>query len=320
MLRYVTNRLLSGLLMLFVVSLLAFGLNALTPGDPARLLLQASGADPISPQELAAKRAEMRLEEPLPVRYADWLARAVQGDLGYSFRSYRSVTELYLERLPTTLALTALTACIVIGVALPLGMLAAYRRGSILDVLAQVLVLAGGALPGFWVALVLIFIFAATLKWLPAFGSLTLQGLIMPAVVLALLNIAILTRLTRSAVLDTLSQDYVNVARAKGLSEKRLAWRHTLPNALVPVVTIFGLEVAYLMTGAAIVEYVFALPGIGKMAVDAALVGDIPVLVGFALAAGLTYFVINLLVDVAIAALDPRLKEAIATPKTGRNV
>jgi peptide/nickel transport system permease protein len=319
MLRYVTNRLLSGLLMLFVVSLLAFGLNALTPGDPARLLLQASGADPISPQELATKRAEMRLDEPLPVRYADWLARAVQGDLGYSYRSYRPVTELYLERLPTTLALTALTACIIIGVALPLGMLAAYRRGSVFDALAQILVVAGAALPGFWVALMLIFIFAATLKWLPAFGSLTPQGLIMPAVVLALPNIAILTRLTRSAVLDTLSQDYVNVARAKGLSEKRLAWRHTLPNALVPVVTIFGLEVAYLMTGAAIVEYVFALPGIGKMAVDAALVGDIPVLVGFALAAGLTYFVINLLVDMAIAALDPRLKEYAVAPKIGRS-
>lgn len=308
MLAYLVRRLLSGVVVLIVVSLLAFGLYALTPGDPARLLVEASGLSPAPPEAVAAKRHEMKLDDPLPVRYWDWLTKAVRGDFGYSFRSYKPITELYAERLPASLALTLLSGLISLMVALPLGMLAAYRRGSWLDSLAQFLAVLGAAMPGFWVALVLIWLFAATLRWLPAFGSLTPQGIILPAVVLALPNIAVLTRLTRSATLDVLGQDYVSVAHAKGLSGLAIALRHTLPNAFIPIITVFGLEIAYLMTGAAIVEYVFAWPGIGKMAVDAALLGDIPVLVGFAIAAGVVYTLVNLVVDMIIGILDPRVR------------
>jgi ABC-type dipeptide/oligopeptide/nickel transport system permease component len=308
--RFLISRVAGSIMVLFIVSVLAFGLQALTPGDPARLLLQASGLEPISPQDVAAKRLEMGLDDPLLQRYLSWLFKAVQGDFGYSFRSYKPVTELYLERLPTTLVLAVLTALITILVAIPLGILAAYKRGKWPDVIAQLIAVIGAALPNFWVALVFIFVFAATLKWLPAFGSLTPQGMIMPAIVLALPNIAVLTRLTRSAVLDVLGQDYVTIARAKGLKSNLIALRHVLPNALIPVVTVFGLEIAYLLTGAAIIEYIFALPGIGKMAVDAALAGDVPVLVGFTVIAGLVYAVVTLITDLIIAALDPRLRRA----------
>jgi peptide/nickel transport system permease protein len=311
MLRYLANRLLGALAVLFVVSVLAFGLQAATKVDPAQLLLQASGINPVPPELLAAKRAELRLDDPLPVRYLDWLARATRGDLGRSFRSYEPVTRLYLARLPATALLAATAAAISVAVAIPLATLAAYRRGGLADGLAQLVVVVGAAVPGFWVALVAIFVFAAKLRWLPAFGAPTPKGIIMPAIVLALPNIAVLTRLTRAALLDILGQEFVTVARAKGLSTATIARRHVLPNATVPVLTVLGLEVAGLLTSGAVVEYVFAWPGIGKMAVDAALLGDVPVIVGFAVAAGLVFVVFNLLVDLAAAALDPRARRVL---------
>jgi peptide/nickel transport system permease protein len=301
-------RLLAAVPVLIIISMLAFGLQAMAPGDPARILLEASGVSPAPPEAVAAKRAELKLDEPLPVRYVDWLTDAVRGDLGRSFRSYRPVTELYMDRLPATVALAVLAMALSALVAVPLGTLAAYHRGRALDNLAQIVAVAGSAIPGFWIALIFIYVFAAELQLLPAFGSLTLKAIILPAVVLAVTNTALTTRLTRAAVLDVLSQEFVNVARAKGLSAGAVARRHVLPNVVVPVLTVIGLEIAGLMTGAAVVEYVFAWPGIGKMAVDAALVRDIPVVTGFAVAAGLIFIVVNLAVDLTVAALDPRVR------------
>ncbi|MGI8552754.1 MAG: ABC transporter permease [Dehalococcoidia bacterium] len=308
MIRYLSGRLLSAVPVLLVVSILAFGLQALAPGDPARLLLEASGLSPVPPEALAAKRAELHLNDPLPVRYFDWLGHAVQGDFGRSFRSYRPVTSLYLERMPATALLAGVAAALSALVALPLGALAAYHRGKLLDGLAQVVAVLGTAVPGFWIALVLIFFFAAKLRWLPAFGTPTPKGIIMPAVVLALHNIAVLTRLTRAAMLDVLTQEFVTVARAKGLGTLAIARGHVLPNVLVPILTVLGLELAGLMTGAAVVEYVFAWPGVGKMAVDAALLRDTPIIVGFAVVAGLIFVLVNLVVDLSAAALDPRAR------------
>jgi peptide/nickel transport system permease protein len=306
--RYVTTRLLSAIPVLLVVSVLAFSLQALAPGDPARMLLEASGLNPAPPEAVAAKRAELRLDDPLPVRYLDWLGNALRGDLGRSYRSYRPVAELYLERLPATITLAAIAVVLSAAIAVPLGALAAYHRGRPLDGVAQLVAVAGAAIPGFWISLVFIFIFAAKLRWLPAFGSLTPRGIIMPAVVLALAHAAVITRLTRAATLDVLGQEFVSVARAKGLRTWTVARRHVLPNVLVPVLTILGLELAGLITGAAVVEYVFAWPGIGKMAVDAALLRDIPVIVGFAVAAGLIFVIVNLVVDLIVAAVDPRAR------------
>jgi peptide/nickel transport system permease protein len=306
--RYLATRLLSAVPVMVVVSLLAFALQALAPGDPARILVEASGLNPAPPEAVAAKRAELGLDRPMPERYLLWLTHALRGDFGRSFRSYRPVAALYRERLPATAALAAAAVALTATIALPLGMLAAYHRGRVLDAVAQLVAVAGAAIPGFWLALLLMFLFAVKLRLLPAFGSLTPKGIILPATVLAVQNIAVLTRLTRAAMLDVLSLEFVTVARAKGLREWAVARRHVLPNVLVPVLTVLGLEVAGLMTGAVVVEYVFAWPGIGKMVVDAALLRDVPVVTGFAVAAGLVFVLVNLVVDVTIAAVDPRAR------------
>jgi peptide/nickel transport system permease protein len=303
---YLVGRLLAALPVVFVISLLAFGLEAITPGDPAFLLLQAAGRQNITSAEIAAKRAELHLDDPLPVRYLTWVSGAVRGDFGRSFRSYTPVLQLYADRIGNTAVLAGAAILIGMAVAVPLGTLAAYRRGRALDRFAQGIAVFGSAVPGFWIAFVFIFFLSAQWHLLPVFGTLTLKGMLMPAVVLSLSTIAILTRLTRAAVLDTLNQEFVVVARSKGLAGRAIASRHVLPNAMVPVLTLLGLEAASLMTGAAVVEYVFAWPGIGKMAVDAALLRDTPVLVGFAVAAGLIYVIVNLVVDIAVTALDPR--------------
>jgi len=303
---YFVGRLLAAAPVVFVISLLAFGLQAMTPGDPAYLLLQAAGRQNISPEDVAVKRAELQLDDPLPVRYLTWVSGAVHGDFGRSFRSYTPVIKLYADRIGNTALLAGAAIAIGTMVAVPLGTLAAYRRGHALGRLAQAVAVFGSAVPGFWIAFVLIFLLSAQWHLLPVFGTPTPKGILMPALVLSLSTIAILTRLTRAAVLETLSQEYVVVARSKGLDGRAIASRHVLPNALVPVLTLLGLEAASLMTGAAVVEYVFAWPGIGKMAVDAALVRDTPVVVGFAVAAGLIYVTTNFVVDVAVTALDPR--------------
>lgn len=310
MVPFLLGRLAWAVVVMLVVSVLAFGLYALSPGDPARLLLQASGMNPVPEEAVVAKRAEMGLDDPLVVRYLSWLAGAVQGDLGRSFRSYQPVTNLYLERLPATVLLAALATLLSCIVAVPLGVLAAYHRGGTLDTLAQFVSVLGVAMPSFWLALIAMFIFAATLQWLPVFGSLTPQGIVMPAAVLALSHLAVLTRLTRATVLDVLGQEYVTVARAKGLRSGEIARRHVLPNVVVPILTVLGLELAHALTGAVVIEYIFAWPGVGKLAVDAALLGDVPIVVGFATLAGLAFVLVNLAVDVGAAALDPRVRQA----------
>lgn len=310
MVSYLLGRLGWAVLVMLVVSVLAFGLYALAPGDPARLLLAASGMNPVPEEAVVAKRAEMGLDDPLVIRYLTWLGGAVRGDLGRSFRSYQPVTRLYLERLPATLILATLATFLSCVIAVPLGTLAAYRRGGPLDTLAQVIAVLGVALPSFWVALIAMFVFAATLQWLPAFGSLTPQGIVMPAGVLALANLAVLTRLTRATVLDALSQEYVTVAKAKGLMTSLIARRHLLPNVVVPILTVLGLELAHALTGAVVIEYIFAWPGVGKLAVDAALLGDVPIVIGFATLAGLAFVLVNLAVDVGAAVLDPRIRHA----------
>jgi peptide/nickel transport system permease protein len=306
--RYIIQRVLAAIPVLLVVSAVAFMLQAFSPGDPARLLVEASGLSPAPPEAVAAKRAELRLDDPVLVRYANWLGAALRADFGRSYRSYEPVVSLYLQRFPATLALAGVAGVFSTAVALPLGILAAYHRGRWLDRIARVVAVIGAAVPGFWIALVLMYIFGARLGWLPIFGTLSLRGIILPAFVVALPNIAILTRLTRTATLDVLGQDYVTVARMKGMTETAIARRHVFPNVLSAVLTVFGLQLAGLLTGAAVVEYVFAWPGIGKLAVDAALLRDMPVVVGFAVAAGLIFVIVNLLTDIAVSLLDPRIR------------
>jgi peptide/nickel transport system permease protein len=293
---------------LFVVSFVSFGLYALTPGDPAVVLLEASGIHSPPPEAVAAKRAELHLNDPMVLQYVHWLGNAVRGDFGRSFRSYTPVADLYLSRIGATGLLAVVATLLSIAIALPLGLLAAYHRGRVPDSLAQIVVALGGSMPGFWIGLLLILVFAVNLHWLPAFGSPTPTGIVLPAIVLAVANVAVLTRLTRSAVLDVLNHEYVTVAHAKGLAPRPVTFRHVMPNVLVPLLTVLGLVFANLMVGTAVVEYVFAWPGIGRLAIDSALLRDEPVVVGFTVAAGLIFTVMNFLVDIGIAAIDPRLR------------
>jgi ABC-type dipeptide/oligopeptide/nickel transport system permease component len=186
--------------------------------------------------------------------------------------------------------------------------LAAYQRGRLADRLAQIIVALGGSMPGFWLGLLLILLFAVDFHWLPAFGSPTPSGIVLPAIVLAVANVAVLTRLTRSSVLDVLHQEFVTVAHAKGLANRAVMVKHVLRNTYIPLLTVLGLVFANLMVGTAVVEYVFSWPGIGRLAVDSALLRDQPVVVGFTVAAGLIFTIMNLLVDLGIAALDPRVR------------
>src|SRR5215471_11179490 len=308
MLHYLAQRLVGALSVLFVVSVVSFGLYALTPGDPAVVLLEASGIHSPPREAVEVKRAELHLNDPLPVQYLNWLGGAVHGDFGRSFRSYTPVADLYLSRIGATAVLACTATLLSLLISLPLGITAAYHRGRVPDRIAQVVVALGGSMPGFWVGLLLILAFAVELHWLPAFGSPTPSGIVLPAIVLAVANVAVLTRLTRSSVLDTLSQEFVVVARAKGLGGGTVMFRHVLGNTYVPLLTVVGLVFANLMVGTAVVEYVFSWPGIGRLAVDSGLLRDQPVVVGFTIAAGLIFTVMNLLVDVGIAAVDPRVR------------
>jgi len=308
MVGYLVQRLLGALSVLFVVSLVAFGLYALTPGDPAVVLLEASGIHSPPREAVEAKRVELHLNDPLPLQYVNWLGGAVHGDFGRSFRSYTPVSDLYLSRIGATALLASVATLLSLIIGLPLGIVAAYQRGRMADRVAQIVVALGGSMPGFWIGLLLILVFAVELHWLPAFGSPTPQGIVLPAIVLAVANVAVLTRLTRSSVLDVLSQEYVTVARAKGLSAHAVRVRHVLRNTYIPLLTVLGLLFANLMVGTAVVEYVFAWPGIGRLAIDSALLRDEPVVVGFTVAAGLIFTVMNLLVDLGIAAVDPRVR------------
>jgi peptide/nickel transport system permease protein len=306
--RFVLARLAAAVPVLVALSLIAFALESLAPGDPARLLIEASGMRPAPPEAVAALRAELGLEEPAPLRYARWLGDAVRGDFGRSYRTYKPVAETYLTHFPATLLLASVSIALAGAIALPLGLVAAYRRGRAADTAAQLLSVVGAAVPGFWLALLAILLFAVTLRWLPAFGSLTPAGMALPVLVLTVQNLAVMTRLTRAVTLDVLGQDFVGVARAKGLPGLRIAWGHVLPNVLPPALTQFGLELAHLLAGAAVIEYVFAWPGIGRLAVEAALVRDGPVVVGFTVAAGLLFIGVNLAIDLIVAAVDPRVR------------
>lgn len=293
---------------LIVVSILSFGLQEVAPGEPARLLLQASGVEIITEADVADMRREMGLDRPLPERYLAWVGRVLQGDFGMSYLQHDKVLTLFAQRIPNTALLALCASLLALLIALPLGMLSAFRKGTWLDRSIQGYVALGGAIPGFWLALLLILTFASTLKWLPAFGSPTLKGIILPTVVLSMQKVVILTRLVRTSTLDTLGQPWLLTARAKGLPGTVLIRRHLLPAVITPVLVVSGLELANLLTGAAVVEYVFAWPGIGKLAVDSVLGSDMPMIIAFSLFAGVVFVCINLLVDIVSAVLDPRMR------------
>lgn len=295
------------------ISFLAFVLATLAPGDPARMSAQELAGRPPTPVEIAAERERLGLNAPFPVRYVRWLANAARGDFGLSYRSGQPVTAALLQRLPSTLQLAAAATLLAMILALPLGVLGAIRRNSPVDHVTRAVAMAGASMPSYWLAYLLILVFSVRLHWLPVSGRGTWQHLVLPAVALGLGSAAVLMRLTRAELLETLNQDYVQTGRAKGLSEGRVVVGHALRNALIPVVTMSGIQFGSLLGGAAIVETVFAWPGIGKFLVDSISARDYPVIQGFVIVAGTAFLLVNLAVDVAYAWLDPRIRLAAAS-------
>lgn len=290
------------------ISFVAFSLANLTPGDPARLMLQRQLERQPTAEEVARARSDLQLDDPFLVRYVRWLADALTGDLGTSYRTGESVLGALIERFPNTLQITVLGLLAALAVALPLGVMSAVWRRSPLDHLSRIIALLGASMPSYWVAYLLILIFAVRLKVLPVAGQGTWQHLVLPSVTLGLGASASLMRLTRSEMLEVLGQDFIRTSRAKGLGPRAVVIGHALRNALIPVTTVAGLRFAGLLGGAVIVETIFAWPGIGKFVLDSIFDRDYPVVQGFVLFMGTVFLLINLLVDLSYAWLDPRIR------------
>ena len=314
MIIYILNRILIGLATLLLASIVVFGVMEVLPGDPAQLMLGMSG----SPEALANLRAQMGLDEPLLWRYFNWIGGLLTGDFGRSYTYSAPVADLIGERLVVSLPLALMSLVLSTVIALPVGIFAAARRGRLPDTLAMGTAQLGVAVPNFWFALLLIYAFAVWLKWLPAGGFPGWSGgfwngiksLILPAIALALPQAAILARVTRSALLDVLGEDYIRTARAKGLPRGRVLRRHALRNAMIPVLTILGLQFAFLLAGTIIIENVFYLPGLGRLIFQAITQRDLIVVEGVVMLLVASVIVVNILVDLAYAVVDPRLREA----------
>lgn len=305
MTRYITARLLAILPVVFGVTVAVFSMLYLIPGDPVKMMLSEFVT---SPEQIARMRAQLHLNEPFAQQYGRFLWGAVHGDLGTSIRDRRAVTAEILEVLPQTvqLAAAALAFSSVLGVTL--GVVAAIRQNSWWDVGSMVVALVGVSLPSFWLGLLLIFVFSLHLGWLPATGGGGGLHLLMPAFALGLGAAAIIARLTRSSMLDILRMEYINTARAKGLAGPTVVLRHGLLNALIPIITIFGLQFGSLLAGTVIIETVFGRPGIGRLVVSAILNKDFPLVQGVVLFVAVGYVLINLMVDVIYAVVDPRIR------------
>jgi len=304
-LTYVGRRILAVVPVLFGVTLAVFSMLFLVPGDPVKIMLAEFVT---TPDQIAQMRAQLHLDEPVLKQYGRFVGNALRGDLGVSIRSRRPVAAEITENIGSTGQLALASMLVAIGLGVPLGLVAALGRSSWLDVAAMVVALLGVAMPSFWLGFLLIFVFSLHLGWLPATGGGDLPHLVMPAVALGMIAAAIIARLTRSSMLEVLGQDYVRTARAKGLGSGSVIVRHALRNALIPVVTVFGLQFGNLLAGAVIVETVFSRPGLGRLIVGGILAKDFPLVQGTVLFVAAAYVLINVVVDVVYAYVDPRIR------------
>jgi peptide/nickel transport system permease protein len=309
---YLVQRLLAVIPVLLLVGLITFALLRVTPGDPAAVL----AGEHATPENVERIRQQLGLDRPLHVQLWRWFGRLLQGDLGDSLFTGYKVTTLIRQRLEPTLSLAVLAEVIAIALALPMGILAAWKANSWVDRGVMVFAVLGFSIPVFWLGFNLIWLFSVTLDLLPPAGYTPLsqgvwpwlRSLILPAVTLGLIFSALIARMTRASMLEILREDYIRTARAKGLAEKVVLLRHALRNAAVPIVTIIGLGFAALVTGVVVTETVFALPGLGRLIVDSMLRRDYPVIQGAILLAASAYVVINLIVDLTYAYFDPRIR------------
>ncbi len=308
---YLIRRLLTLITTLLLVSVVGFAIVQVVPGDPAQLILGTE-----APAEaLAEMRAKLGLDQPLPWQYLTWLGKALRGDLGTSLRHERPVSLLMAERLPVTLSLTVLALGLALLVAIPLGILGATHQRTVLDYACLLFAQLGLVLPSFWIGILLILLLALNWRWLPSGGYVSwsddplqaLRHLIMPALALSLPLAGTLTRLVRSSMLEELGRDYVRTARAKGLSEQLILYRHALRNALIPTVTLVGLQMGFLLGGSIVIEQVFALPGLGRLVLLAIYNRDLPLIQGLVVCIAAMVVIVNLVVDLTYVYLDPKV-------------
>jgi peptide/nickel transport system permease protein len=300
---------------LFILSILIFGLQQLMPGDPALIL---AGEERGDPQVLAQIRAELRLDRPIYEQYLYWIGNVLTGDFGFSWRIRMPVSQLILDKLPVTAQLAAMSFIIAVLIGVPAGIISAVKRDQPADWAANAVALFGISTPNFWLGIMMILFFSVELGWLPPSGYVPLtedfwQSIattIMPAFVLGTGVASVLMRHTRAAMLTALSQDYVRTARAKGLRERVVVWKHALRNALIPVVTLGAIEFGRLLAGAVLTEQVFTIPGFGKLIVDAVFNRDYPVVQGVVLATALIFVLLSLVADLLYMAINPRLRQA----------
>ncbi len=312
LLKLILGRLQAMVPMLLGLSMASFALVHVIPGDPALVMLGGEG----SPQALAELREQLGLNKPLPVRYWEWLAHVARGDLGQSLYNKTRISEELLWRMPTTLALVILALGFAIGIGIPAGLLSAVFRNSWIDHAARLLTLVSLSLPSFWLGLMLIILFSLKLDLVPIVGYQPISAgswgglryLILPSAALGTYLAALLTRLTRSSLLEVLGQEYVRTARAKGLRNAMVLVRHALRNALIPIVTVIGINVGILLGGSAVIETVFVLPGVGQLVVRSLYNRDLPVIQGLILYVAVIYVLVNLAVDILYIYLDPRLR------------
>jgi len=312
MYQFIARRLLSTIPVLAIVAVLVFMLLRLTPGDPAAIL----AGDAASTEQIEGIRKTLGLDQPLPVQFGIWLGQMLQGDLGESYYYKVRVTELIAQRLEPTLSLAALTIVISIAVAVPLGVVAAWRFGGWFDRALMAFSVFGFSVPVFVVGYLLVWLASLKLGWFPVQGYKPmadglgnyLYHLVLPAITLSVIYIALLARVTRASVLEALGEDYIRTARAKGLAESRVLIYHALANAAVPIVTIIGIGIALLIGGVVVTESVYAIPGLGRLTVDAVLSRDFPTIQGVILFFSFIYVVVNLLVDLSYVILDPRIR------------
>jgi peptide/nickel transport system permease protein len=312
MLAFIFRRVLATIPVMAIVALFVFSLLYIAPGDPAAVI----AGEQASPQDVERIRQNLGLDRPFVVRFGEWSYRLMQGDLGTSMFTGLPVTELIRQRIEPTLSLMIVTLVLAITIAVPMGVLAAWKAGSWIDRCLMAVAVAGFSVPVFVVGYLLAYVFALVLDWLPVqsyspirngFG-LWLKHLVLPAIALGFVYIALIARITRATMLEALAQDYVRTARAKGVGQKSILFLHALKNAAVPIVTVIGIGIALLIGGAVVTESVFAIPGLGRLTIDAIVRRDYPVIQGIVLMFSFIYVLVNLGVDLVYSILDPRIR------------
>ena len=301
---YILKRLMRSLLVLLAVSLTVFILVRMIPGDPVRLMVSIEATD----EDVERFRQQLGYDKPIYHQYFIYLKNIVKGDLGTSLRARRPVMELIIERMPATIELALAATIISVLIAVPLGTMAAYIRGTVFDRMFMFLTMIGQSMPIFWLGILLIILFSVQLGWLPTSGRGSFSQLILPSLTLSTFFMALIARMTRSSVLEVLGQPYILTAVAKGLKDHVILFVHTIRNALIPVVTVLGLQVGSLLGGSVITETIFAWPGVGRLAVSAIYNRDYPLIQGTVLISAAIFVIVNLIVDLSYLILDPKIK------------